>query len=697
MHNKPLFAISILAFAVSQVVYAAETNKKNDKEAKMLPEMTVSDEGVVREDLLPESPRNAFRLPESSMTHSQTITREEIQQLRPRDLYQLLDNATGVIATQGSRKGFSGLSIRGDSNFRYIVDGAYLQPTMASRMMAALPVMAIEQVKIVRGSSALTMGPMSGSASAGGAPVDGFIIITTRKPSKDGGQVRVAGETYSGVKADLLYGKTFGDRENKGYVQGLISHSRTDGPSSKLDNGLSYNRQRQTTDGMFKGGYAGNGLIVDFMTYQDEGSFGIPNANSHGTGNGNWTMNPSRTEIYVLNGSFSWNDIHTTLFSASHSTSDQHFITGASAVDNINKVTHLNVRHNMDFYKTRVMFGGDFMHWNAPNGQQYYEGIQREEDTLGWFVQAEQKLFDDKLTLDASYRGDKVDVLHGLDYYTGGNQPPGGVNTSLKTTNKTLPVATFFSVGSTWEFFKGWKLMGRYGQTSVSSGGMNVTAGTQLKTQEQFKWEIGIEGKVAPLFNPSLNYFHRESTNELLLYGYTYTANNNSKQTCRTGVLPTAGATAPKSTSTLDPCYSQGDTMRDGFEFTSTGNLGLNTSYQAGWTTYTRLNKATVGITPRNMVNFSFRQGFDVFDEHFNFTGAFKYLPKYKGAITDTNAYLGGYARYDLGLGYDLRLPNLPIITTTLYGQNISNVRFETNNGVQDIGRVLGIEVNSNF
>ncbi|MDO9213495.1 MAG: hypothetical protein Q8Q54_08580 [Methylococcales bacterium] len=47
MHNKPLFAISILAFAVSQVVYAAETNKKNDKEAKMLPEMTVSDEAAV--------------------------------------------------------------------------------------------------------------------------------------------------------------------------------------------------------------------------------------------------------------------------------------------------------------------------------------------------------------------------------------------------------------------------------------------------------------------------------------------------------------------------------------------------------------------------------------------------------------------------------------------------------------------------
>jgi hypothetical protein len=265
---------------------------------KALPEITVNaaDDGF-REELSPESPRNAFRLPVSSISHTQIITREEIQQLRPRDVFQLLDNATGVIATQGSRKGFSSLTIRGDSNFRYIVDGAYLQPTMASRMMSALPVMAIEQVKVVRGGSTLTMGPMSGSTSPGGAPVDGFIIITTRKQTKDGGQARVAGETYNGVKADLLYGKTFGNSDNKGYVQGLISHSSSNGPGDTLDNGLSYNRSRETTDGMFKGGYTGNGLIVDFMTYQDGGSFAIPNANSHGTGNGDWVMDPSRTVV----------------------------------------------------------------------------------------------------------------------------------------------------------------------------------------------------------------------------------------------------------------------------------------------------------------------------------------------------------------------------------------------------------------
>lgn len=113
--------------------------------AQGLPPITISD-SAVRQDLAPSSAQNPFRITESSTSHTQTITREEIEDLRPRDVFELLNNATGVIATQGSRKGFSGLSIRGDSNFRWIVDGAYLQPNMAGRIMRGIPVTAIEEV-----------------------------------------------------------------------------------------------------------------------------------------------------------------------------------------------------------------------------------------------------------------------------------------------------------------------------------------------------------------------------------------------------------------------------------------------------------------------------------------------------------------------------------------------------------------------
>jgi hypothetical protein len=276
-------------------------------------------------DMAPGNARNAFRIPESSSSHSQTITREEIEQLRPTDVFELLNNATGVIATQGSRKGFSGLSIRGDSNFRWIVDGAYLQPNMAGRIMRNIPVMAIEEVTVVRGASALTMGPMTGSASPGGAPVDGFVIVRTRKPTRDGGQARLAVESFDTVQAGVWAGKMLGNQDAKGYVAGLVNYSDTNGPDELLDNGAGYNTWRTAEAGLFKAGLNTAGWLIDFMAYRDNGEFGIPNANNHFTSgtpptfgtNGNWRIDPSQSNIYVVSGSKKWGESLTTLFNLS--------------------------------------------------------------------------------------------------------------------------------------------------------------------------------------------------------------------------------------------------------------------------------------------------------------------------------------------------------------------------------------------
>ena len=186
-----LRAAFVLAFPL--YVYAQESTLT-------LPTVPVTG-AKARADLAPADVRNPFRTTLSSVNHTQTIGRDEIEQLRPRDVFELLNNASGVVATQGSRKGFSGLTIRGDSNFRWIVDRIYLQPTMASRILRSLPVMAIEEVKVVRGGSALTLGPMVGSASPGGAPVDGFVIVRTRKPAKAEMQLRAATESNETVQA----------------------------------------------------------------------------------------------------------------------------------------------------------------------------------------------------------------------------------------------------------------------------------------------------------------------------------------------------------------------------------------------------------------------------------------------------------------------------------------------------------------
>ena len=687
-----------LALSITLALALTSHAQAEDDAIKTLKTIDVSGQSVAPE-YMPESPRNPLRLPTSSTSHTQLITREEIEELRPRDVFELLNSGTGVIATQGSRKGFSGLTIRGDSNFRWIVDGAYLQPNLAGRIMKNLPVMAIQEITVVRGASALTMGPMTGSASPGGAPVDGFVIVKTRKPSRSEGQARLAVESFDTVQAGVWLGKTMKGEDSKSYVAGLINYADTNGPTDLLDNGAGYNVWRESTGGLFKAGIDKAGWLLNFMAYKDEGSFGIPNANNHFTSgtppafgtNGNWRIDPTETDIYVLSGSKQWNPGHTTLFNLSRTDSHQILTTTTDAL-NDNENTHFNLRHNMDLGNTRVMLGGDYQHWNNPSGMNYFEGIPREEKTHGWFGQIEHKLMDDRLALDASYRSDTVKVVRGLDYYTAGAQPPGGINSPLIYRNRTLPEASFFSVGASWKISDRWKSGLRFGGNEQASNGLNPMPGVTLDDDQQKKWEIGLEGQVKTWFNPTLTYFQREVKNEKSVKGFSYTSATNATVTCA-GRVATTGANATKwnGTSDITECYGQDDTVRAGLELAVTGNFAERSSYRIGLTEFTR-RKNVESTTPRTTIDLSFSHGMSAY----TLTGALKHVAAYKGSASDTGDYLGGYTRFDLGLGYDTKIRGTPL-KTTVYGRNLSDKKFETSNGIQDVGRVFGVELLTSF
>ncbi len=653
---------------------------------------------AVRDDLASRSPRNPYRTGESSIHHEQIIGRDQIEQLRPMDVFDLLNNATGIIATQGSRKGFSGLTIRGDSNFRWIIDGAMLQPTMAGRIVKAIPVMAIEQVKVVRGGSALGLGPMTGSASPGGAPVDGFIIISTRKPAKREAQVRLAVESFDTTQADAWLGLRMDTNGLKAYAAGVVSRADTNGPSDLLDNGATYNLARENTAGLAKVGIDIAGWAADFLLYNDNGSFRIPNANSHGTGQGSWYMEPSRSRMASLTGSRSWSKGQTTLFGLTRTVSRQTFWTANtaagpySAVQNDNLLTQTYLRHVADFGDTRLSASLDHVHWDAPNGQQYYEGIQREERTRGWSLQAEHAL-SPALSLDASVRRDRVHVLNGLDYYIGGAQPPGGVNSPLRYKNRQLPAASFASLGAAYELAAGWRLAARYTQGQQPFvAGLNPAPGVEFADDEQKKWELGLEGRIAGWITPSFNWFHREVRNEKSVAGYTYRATGGSTQTCRPGSIPGTGALSLAAGQTPLPCYGQADTLREGIELAAGLNPAAGTSLRASVTHFTDLSNTAEATTPKTIADLGFSQTWGAFV----LTGAIKHVTRYKGSSTDATAWLGGYTRIDLGLGYPFTVGGSPM-QVTVYGRNLSDKRYETSNGVQDAGRMLGAELSVAF
>ncbi len=252
------------------------------------------------------SPKNPFRTTApSSESHVEVITREQIEELHATSIFEVMNTASGVVSTLGSRKGgFGGLLIRGDSNFRWIIDGAYLQPDTASRILAALPVFSIQEIKIVRGSSSLTLGPMVGSATASGAPVDGFVVVETKKPRKDEVQLRGSAGTYNSYQADVWAGKTMSDQDMKAYVAGLAFKNSTDGPNETVYNSLTYNAGSQTGGGLIKGGMQAYGLNIDVMGYVARGTSQIQNYNksfSSTTAPGNWNANPSDNDLFILN------------------------------------------------------------------------------------------------------------------------------------------------------------------------------------------------------------------------------------------------------------------------------------------------------------------------------------------------------------------------------------------------------------
>ncbi len=679
--NVALLVIGALAGAAQAQNAASALNHKDD-----LGVITVTADAV-RPDLQEGNRRNPFRTTASSSNHVQVLTRQDIEQFRPADVFEAVNMAGGVVASPSSAKmGFSTLTIRGDKNFRWMIDGAYLDATTAARIMRSIPIAAIEEIKVVRGSSALTLGPMTNTESpAGGAAVDGFIVVRTRKPQKDEGQARVAVESNAGQEQSLWLGKKLkGDDGTNGYLAALAAHSQNGNPSENLPLGQSYNVAKESSKALLKGGIEDAGWNVDVMAYADEGSYQIPNPSNEAV---NWKVDPSKTNLLSVNGSRTWSDVHTTLFSVSNLKSEQTvYSTANPSPTNVIDAQHLNIRHNMFYGDSKFMLGADYRHWDVPNGQNpvYYARIPREEETTGWFAQVEKKLLDGRLNLDASYREDSVYVVHGLDFVF--SRVGAGTATKTGINDRQLPRARFLSTGGRYELDEKWGVTARYGQSSQPVlPGLATMPGVALAPDAQKKWEVGIDGNLSKSFNPALNYFSRQANNEKIIPYYATNAG-----TCTVNAAQTLPAN-----NRLTACYDQGDTTRSGLEFTASGVFDARSKYRFSWTHFIKLTGQAnfvdlEKITPSDVAELSVSHGLG----RYTWNGAVKYVSAYEGIANGVPSGVSnsGYTRYDMGIGYDWTWGVNPV-RTSLYGRNLTDKKYETVSGIQDVGRVVGVEM----
>ena len=114
----------LLAVAASGLAQASEPT---------LPTVEVSAK-TQRADLEPDSLKNPYRVESTGRFGSEVITREDIEALAPKDVFDLLDKAVGMNLTYQGRKSPYFLDERGGGNLTYILDGAIL-PSSSNRIL----------------------------------------------------------------------------------------------------------------------------------------------------------------------------------------------------------------------------------------------------------------------------------------------------------------------------------------------------------------------------------------------------------------------------------------------------------------------------------------------------------------------------------------------------------------------------------
>ncbi|WP_210160444.1 TonB-dependent receptor [Rhodomicrobium vannielii] len=628
---------------------------------------------LIKSDLVADSVTNPYRVAPSSQPHTQTFTRQDIENLHPENVFDLLSHATGVQATYQGRKRPFNLFIRGDSNFAYVIDGAYVPSFVGGRILQSLPVSAIEQVDIVRDASALTLGPLVDFASASGALNSGFIVIRTRRPEKTEAEVSTSVATYGTYKTNAFAGTTFERDGWTGYMAGFGGYATTDGPDD-------WNKWAEGKTGFGKFGLGYGGFFTETMIYKDHSAFGFQRTDISSLSDQKWSYDPINTLFITSNSRLAWNSANTTLLTVSMNEVTQDnvmaYYSGKATTTNheVDQTETVNLRHRIKLDTTMLEAGGQYVHWHSPYGEMFWSGYEREEETLSAYANVEQKFFNDRLTLDASARVDDHTIDKGIELYT--EATASGLKSLSYFHDRELPLATSYSTGASFVVIPNVTVSGRY--SHAEQGGVSDIAldGVELSPEKQDKWEVAVAARAADYFIPTLTYFDTQVENEKVPVKYK-TVNGYSV-----------------------PIWGESDTHRAGVELAVKGTLLAEfwpgkLTYSTGWTHLTVADATDdiyyASIKPRDIVNVTLTEEWG---PYFGTISA-NYVSPYKSNFKETKAGVyydvGNYTVVDLNIGRKFRFGDYDS-KVTAFGRNITDEEYATTRGYQAIGATYGLE-----
>lgn len=695
-----------LSMGVTTAAGAEDAGPNAPREAERAAATAVSEllvTGVLADDA---NPVNPVRLPQSARVSSQTLTSQDADKLQARDVYDLLNYATGVFTTTSGRKSPANLNIRGDGNYAFVIDGAYMPPQLASRLLQTLPADAIEEVRIVRTSTALAINPLVGVAAPSGAANNGFVVVRTRRPRETEASLRAFGGSFATLGASARAGSTFSKPGLDGYVQVIGAGYTTDGPDG-------FNLDKTYRTAGLKTGLDAGPVSVDLSFIKSWSDYGIVSGNEKlrpTTADDVWRLDPFDSSILAANGTIRWSPGSTTLLTAAYTKSDGRFVTSdrlasgalANTVvrDNDNSFLNLAARQNIFLSNANLQAGVDFIRWKNPTGQYYYEGVPREEEIVGYFLQADRSLFDQRLNLDIGARIDRVRIVRGIDYFAPGRQPSANVRVIR---DFDLPDAKFISAGASYRLAGDWLINARYGYSSQGARPGVVLANPRvpLKGETREKVELGFEGRLAGWLRPSVNAFFIKTNNEV-----------TALSTCTVNASGVCQAQGGVEQVTL---YGNTDSKRTGAEAVLEGRWTAGAGeggMRLSLTHYFDVLDPT-GLLARTQPDTVGELTLDQAIGAWRFFGAAKYVSGYESnaftrcAAPNLNCTgtpapvspflpLGDYTNIDLAVSRVLEVSGKAIRVTASV-KNLLDDTYETSIGYPSIGRQFGLELFAAF
>lgn len=632
--------LCVITLSASALLYGGTAIPLGSVDVATAP-ITVSSEGI--------APSRTTSLPKSASTLEETITRETIEALNPSDIFDVLQYASSVFIQRQGRKAPAWVKVRGNRSLGIIIDGIYIPAAVTSRILATLPVEAIERIRIVRDSATLNLGPLpNGTGGLIGGDDAGYLVIETTLPSKSSeGNLLLQGESFGRKHVSAMAG-TLGEN---GYLNFIADYDKSDGDPD-WTTGFE-KRSLYAKGGLFYGNWT-----FDAQTFLSDTTQELQRSTTPGVSDAKWSYDPMRiaegsarvgytSDYGVTSLSYAHSYLNSQLQQEKWSDPAYHAIE-----EQRENFDDLRLDHAVTLGDHTLRAGLEGIWWHTPTGEYFYTGWEKKERTAGIFIQDEWQL--GAFSLDAGLRVDKTWIDIGYEQIG-----PKKVRIEDQSYEPVIAVA----VGGRWDYTKSSALFIRSRLSTQNAPDVETEEGSSLPASRRFGLEGGWENSSFAFLRPRLSLYF------LNVMDAPYVSSQHPD---------------PEDPTSLVNVYDDKSWHEYGAELALAGTLS-HLSYQLSYSYNANNDELLDNRIPNSTVNgvVSYRQnGYEAT------LGAY-YVDRFETVNKAGTGDAGGYTNVDLSLGYAFRAAGVDN-KVQLYARNLADDDYESIYGFPSMGRVIG-------